>query len=145
VAKLKCFVIGTNDLVKDSRMKATHNRMALLPSLSLVVMAARAFNISCVDGVYNDITDEAGYTAECGQGMLLGMDGKSLVHPSQIEIANRIFSPSPEEVAWAKAVINVFAQTENTSKAVATLNGKMVERLHLTMAEHIMATHEANT
>lgn len=141
-SKLTCLIIGTNDLVKDSRMKAAENRMALLPSLSLAVMAARAFNISCVDGVYNDIKDEAGFAAECEQGVLLGMDGKTLVHPSQIETANRIFSPSPDEVAWARGVIEVFALPENAAKGVVTMNGKMVERLHLTMAERIMAMVE---
>ena len=141
-ANLNCFIIGTNDLIKDSRMKAAQHRMALIPSLSLAVMAARAFNISCVDGVYNDIKDEAGFAAECEQGVVLGMDGKTLVHPSQIDTANRIFSPSEEEVAWAKSVIGVFAAPESAGKGVMTLNGKMVERLHLTMAERIMAMVE---
>jgi citrate lyase subunit beta / citryl-CoA lyase len=144
-ANLNCFIIGTNDLIKDSRMKATQQRMALVPSLSLAVMAARAFNISCIDGVYNDIKDEAGFAAECEQGVLLGMDGKTLVHPQQIESANRIFSPSEEEVAWAQGVIGVFATPENAGKGVVTLNGKMVERLHLTMAERIMAMVEQVT
>ena len=141
-AHLTCFIIGTNDLIKDTRMQAGQNRMALVPSLSLAVIAARAFGISCVDGVFNDLKDEQGFAAECEQGLLLGMDGKTLIHPSQIESANRIFSPSPDEVAWAKGVIEVFALPENAAKGVVTLNGKMVERLHLAMAQRIMAKVE---
>ena len=126
-------------------MQAGQNRMALVPSLSFAVIAARAFGISCVDGVFNDLKDEQGFAAECEQGLLLGMDGKTLIHPSQIESANRIFSPSPDEVAWAKGVIEVFALPENAAKGVVTLNGKMVERLHLTMAQRIMAKVETDS
>jgi citrate lyase subunit beta / citryl-CoA lyase len=142
-ANLTCFIIGTNDLIKDTRMQAGQNRLALVPALSLAVIAARAFGISCVDGVYNDLKDEAGFAAECEQGLLLGMDGKTLIHPSQIETANCIFSPSPDEVAWAKGVIEVFALPENAAKGVVALQGKMVERLHLTMAQRIMAKVES--
>lgn len=141
--RLFCFVAGTNDLIKESRMKATAGREALLPTLSLTVMAARAFGLSCVDGVYNDIKDEAGFAAECEQGVMLGMDGKTLVHPSQIEPANRIFSPSEADVAWAASVIAVYDDPANAGKGVVTLNGKMVERLHLDMARRIMSVVHA--
>ena len=140
---LNCLIIGTNDLVKDSRMKAAQNRLALVPALSLAVLAARAFGISCVDGVFNDLKDDTGFALECEQGVLLGMDGKTLIHPVQIEVANRVFSPSVDEVTWARDVIAVFDQPENFTKGVAVLNGKMVERLHLSMAQRIIAMVEA--
>lgn len=138
-ANLTCFVLGTNDLLKETRMKALNARAALLPSLSQSVLAARAFGLDCIDGVYNDFKDETGFAAECEQGVSLGMDGKTLIHPSQIEPCNRIFSPSPDELNWAQRVIAAFALPENISKGVITVEGKMVERLHLAMAERVAA------
>ncbi len=142
-ANLNCFVLGTNDLLKDTRMKAANARAALLPALSQAVLAARAFGLDCIDGVYNDFKDEAGFAAECQQGVTLGMDGKTLIHPSQIDICNRMFSPSPTEVDWASNVIAAFALPENAAKGVITVDGKMVERLHLVMAERIAAIARA--
>jgi citrate lyase subunit beta / citryl-CoA lyase len=141
--KLSCLVIGTNDLVKESRMSAGANRFALVPALSQSVLAARAFGLSCIDGVFNDIKDADGFAAECEQGKMLGMDGKTLIHPSQIEPCNKAFSPSPEDVAWARNVVAVFARRENAGKGVVAHEGRMVERLHLDMAKHILAIAEA--
>ena len=135
-ANLTCFVLGTNDLLKDSRMKS---RAALLPMLAQSVMAARAFGLDCLDGVYNDYRDEAGFALECQQGVDLGMDGKTLIHPAQIDICNRIFSPSEAEQVWSRSVIDAFALPENAAKGVITVNGKMVERLHLVVAKRIAA------
>jgi len=135
-ANVSCLVLGTNDLLKDSRMKS---RDGLLPALSLAVLAARAHDIDCLDGVYNDFKDETGFERECQQGVELGMDGKTLIHPAQVEACNRIFSPTEAEQVWARAVIDAFALTENAGKGVTTVNGKMVERLHLAMAERIAA------
>jgi citrate lyase subunit beta/citryl-CoA lyase len=136
-------VIGTNDLVKDSRMSAADGRFALIPALSQAVLAARAFGLSCIDGVYNDIQNQSGFLAECEQGQKLGMDGKTLIHPQQIETCNRVFSPSASEISWAREVDGVFALPENAGKGVVTLQGRMVERLHLEMARRILAVAEA--
>lgn len=144
-AHLACFVLGTNDLLKDTRMKAGEARAALVPALAQAILAARAFGLDCIDGVYNDFRNEAGFTAECEQGVALGMDGKTLIHPAQIDICNRIFAPSQADVAWAQSVIAAFAQPENATKGVITVDGKMVERLHLTMAQRIDTLAKAIT
>jgi citrate lyase subunit beta/citryl-CoA lyase len=140
---LNCLVIGTNDLVKESRMSMAGGRLALAPALSQCVLVARAFRLSCIDGVFNDIKNEAGFVAECEQGKAFGMDGKTLIHPSQIAHCNKVFSPSAEEVAWAKGVVEVFARPENAGRGVVAHEGRMVERLHLDMAKHILAIAEA--
>ena len=138
-ANLTCFVLGTNDLLKETRMKAGDARAALVPSLSQAVLAARAFGLDCIDGVYNDFRNEAGFTVECEQGVALGMDGKTLIHPAQIDICNRVFSPSESDKDWAQKVISAFALPENAAKGVITVEGRMVERLHLAMAERVAA------
>jgi citrate lyase subunit beta/citryl-CoA lyase len=142
-ARLTCFVLGTNDLIKDARCKPVQARFALVPMLSQTVVAARAFGLDVIDGVYNDFKNEDGFAAECEQGVALGMDGKTLIHPGQVEPCNRIFSPSAEEVARARAIIAAFALPENEKKGVITVDGKMAERLHLAMAERLVAIAEA--
>ncbi len=141
--RLSCLVLGTNDLVKETRASTSGNRFALVPMLSLCVLAARAHGLDVIDGVYNDFRDEAGFRAECEQGRMLGMDGKTLIHPGQISVCNELFSPSPEEVAWSRKIIAAFALSENAAKGVITLDGKMVERLHLSMAMRVVAIAEA--
>lgn len=133
---LRCFVLGCNDLLKDSRMTS---RAALLPALAMAVFAARSFGLDCLDGVYNDLKDDAGFAAECEHGVMLGMDGKTLIHPGQIETCNRIFSPSGDQVLWALKIVAAFAEPVNMAKGVITLEGRMVERLHLAMAERVLA------
>lgn len=135
----RCFVIGTNDLIKDSRMSACGARFALIPSLSDLVLAARANGMDVIDGVYNDFRDAAGFVAECAQGVALGMDGKTLIHPDQIEAANKAFAPSAADVEWAGKVIAAFDAPEARGKGVITLEGRMVERLHLDMALRLAA------
>jgi citrate lyase subunit beta/citryl-CoA lyase len=142
-ARLSCFILGTNDLIKESRMSAAHGRMALIPALSQTVLAARAFGLDAIDGVFNDFRDEDGFARECSQGADLGMDGKTLIHPSQIDTCNRIFSPQDAEVAKAKAIIAAFNLPENATRGVITVEGKMVERLHLAMAQRLVALAEA--
>jgi citrate lyase subunit beta/citryl-CoA lyase len=142
-ARLACLVLGTNDLLKESRASAAGGRFAIIPWLSTVVLAARAFGLDVIDGVYNDFRDEAGFRAECEQGRQLGMDGKTLIHPSQVAICNDMYSPATPDVAWAKKIIASFALPENSSKGVITVEGRMVERLHLTMAERLVAIVEA--
>lgn len=142
-AKPACFVLGTNDLIKETRASAETSRLGLLTWLSTVVLAARAYGVDVVDGVYNDFKDEAGFRAECEQGRLLGMDGKTLIHPSQVAICNEMFSPAPADVAWAHRIIANYALPENAGKGVITIEGRMVERLHLSMAERLVALVEA--
>jgi len=137
------WIMGANDLAKEMRCRPGADRAPLLPSLSLAVLAAHAHGIDILDGVYNDIADLDGLTRECAQGVELGMDGKSLIHPSQLEATNRAFTPSPEAVAWAWTVAQAFAEPENAGKGVLKVEGKMVERLHLAEAERLIAIAEA--
>jgi citrate lyase subunit beta/citryl-CoA lyase len=143
VARLSCLVLGTNDLLKESRALATGGRFAILPWLSMTLLAARAYGLDVIDGVYNDFRDEQGFRAECEQGRTLGMDGKTLIHPGQIALCNELFSPAPEEVAWSRRIIAAFKLPENAAKGVITIDGRMVERLHLAMAERVAAIAEA--
>lgn len=142
VARLSCLVLGTNDLLKESRALATGGRFAILPWLSMTLLAARAYGLDVIDGVYNDFRDEQGFRDECEQGRTLGMDGKTLIHPGQVAVCNELFSPAPDEVAWSHRIIAAFGLPENTAKGVITVDGRMVERLHLAMAERVAAIAE---
>lgn len=141
--RLSCFVVGTNDLVKDTRAELDQNRTAALYWLSATLTAARAHGIDVLDGVYNDFKDLEGFAAECGHGKMMGMDGKTLIHPTQIEAANAVFSPGPEEIAWARRILAAFAEPENSSKGVIKIDGKMVELLHAEMAKRTVAIADA--
>lgn len=141
--RFACLVLGTNDLLKESRARALGDRFAIVPWLAMSVLAARAFGLDVIDGVYNDFKDDQGFRAECEQGRTLGMDGKTLIHPSQVEPCNEIFSPSADEVQWSRKVIAAFALPEHAGKGVITVDGRMVERLHLVMAERVVAIAEA--
>ncbi|HVF93067.1 MAG TPA: CoA ester lyase [Sphingomonas sp.] len=132
-------IAGTNDLAKDMRCRAGPDRLPLLSSLSAIVVAARAVGIIALDGVCNAIDDPARFAAECEQGAMLGFDGKTLIHPSQIAAANRAFGPDPDAVAWAHRVVAAFADPANDSKGAIRLDDAMVERLHLAEAERILA------
>ena len=138
-----CWVIGVNDLIKEMRCRPGADRGPLLPALALSVMAARAHGLAIVDGVYNDIPDLAGLERECAQGADLGFDGKSLIHPTHLEIANRAFAPEAAAVAWALTVAQAFDSPENSGKGVLKVDGRMVERLHLDEARRLIAVAEA--
>lgn len=140
--RLGGFVLGTNDLAKELIAIPTPDRLAFQTSLSLSVAAARANGIAVIDGVFNDIQDTSGFEAECTQGRTLGFDGKTLIHPAQIEVANRIFAPDPQELAQARAVIDAFSLPENSGKGVLKVNGKMTELLHLEQARRMIAMDE---
>ena len=141
-ARLDCFVLGTNDLAKDTRARLRPGRAAILPWLSTAVAAARAFDLGVIDGVYNVLADEAGFRAECEQGRDCGFDGKTLIHPGQIAAANEVFSPTQDEVDEARAIVAAFAQPENAGKGAIALEGRMVERLHAEMAKRTLALAE---
>jgi citrate lyase subunit beta/citryl-CoA lyase len=141
--RLACFVMGTNDLAKETRARLVPGRMPMLPWLMAALAAARAHDIDIVDGVYNTLSDAAGFRAECEQARDLGFDGKTLIHPSQIAVANEIFAPPPEEVDRARAIIAAFEQPENQAKGAISLDGRMVERLHAEIAKRTLALAEA--
>lgn len=138
-SRLNCFVAGTNDLVKETGILATPDRRYLVPWLMQMVLAARAGGIDMLDGVSNDFRDLDAFTQECAEAAAMGFDGKSLIHPAQIEAANRAFAPSAEAMAEARSVKEAFALAENAGKGVIALNGRMVERLHLAQAEKLLA------
>lgn len=141
--RLACLVLGTNDLLKESRARDSHNRFAVVPWLAMTLLAARAYGLDVIDGVYNEYRDDVGFRAECEHGRTLGMDGKTLIHPSQVAPCNDIFSPTTEEVAWSRTVIAAFAVPGNEKKGVITVDGRMVERLHLVMAKRTVAIASA--
>ena len=141
--RLTTFVMGVNDLAKDMRAAQTDDRTAFLAALSLSVIAARAYGVTPIDGVYNDIQNATGFEAICRQGLALGFDGKTLIHPDQIASANRVFAPGADEVAWARKIIAAFELPENKGRGVMTLDGKMVELLHADMARRTVAIAEA--
>ena len=142
-AQLSAFVMGTNDLAKEMRVSPTVDRMAFQFALSASVMAARAFDITVIDGVFNDIKDETGFAAECAQGNAMGFDGKTLIHPAQINACNSVFSPTPEAVDRARAIITAFDDPANKGKGVIKVDGKMTELLHLEDARRLLALADA--
>jgi citrate lyase subunit beta/citryl-CoA lyase len=137
--RLEGLVVGVNDLAKEMRARPGPERTPLLPALAATVQAARAGGLVAIDGVCNALEDDAALQAQCRQGRDLGFDGKSLIHPRQIEITERAFSPSPEEAAWAREVIDAFARPENADRGAIRVAGAMVERLHLAEAQRILA------
>ncbi len=141
--RLAVFVMGTNDIAKEMRSAHTPMRLPMMTSLGLCLLAGRAHGVSVIDGVHNDIKDEQGFAAICEQGVELGMDGKTLIHPSQVGPCNEIFSPSEDEVALARAIIAEFAKPENAGKGVVTVEGKMTELLHAEIAKRTVAIADA--
>ncbi|SFI50425.1 HpcH/HpaI aldolase/citrate lyase family protein [Aerobium aerolatum] len=137
-ARLACLVAGTNDLVKDTGILATPDRRYLVPWLMQMVLAARAGDLDILDGVSNDFRDLDALGHECVEGRNMGFDGKTLIHPAQIDLANNAFSPAPAEVEDALAIRAAFALPDNADKGVISLGGKMVERLHLDQAERLL-------
>jgi citrate lyase subunit beta / citryl-CoA lyase len=138
-ARLALFVMGTNDLAKETRVRLSHDRSAIVPWLMTCVAAARANGLAILDGVYNNLEDSEGFNRECVQGRDLGMDGKTLIHPKQVEACNRIFSPSEAEIAWAESVKAAFDDPAHANAGVVRVNGQMIERLHLDIALRILA------
>jgi len=141
--RLSCLVIGTNDLAKETRARFVPDRSTMLPWLTTSLLAARAYGLDILDGVFNQISDTDGFNAECAQGRDLGFDGKTLIHPSQLAEANRLFAPDAEEVERARAIIAAFEQPENADKGAINMDGRMVERLHAQMAERVVALADA--
>jgi len=141
--RLAVFVLGLNDLAKETRARAGANRAAFFAPLSFAVTAARAEGLTAIDGVYNDIADSSGFEAECRQGLEFGFDGKTLIHPNQIDTCNAVFAPTEEEIARARAVIAAFSLPENAGRGVIKVDGKMTELLHLEEAKRVVAVAQA--
>lgn len=144
-ARMTTWVLGTNDLVKELRARHTPMREGLVPMLAIALMAARANGLCVLDGVHNDIQDTAGFAATSEQGRQMGFDGRTLIHPSQIEACHRAYSPSTQEVDDARAVVAAFDLPENQGKGVLKVGGRMVELLHAQIARQTLDMHEAIT
>jgi citrate lyase subunit beta / citryl-CoA lyase len=141
--RLDCLILGTNDLLKETRAELDANRTAALYWLSATVTAGRAYDLDVLDGVYNDFRDSAGLAREATQGRQLGMAGKTVIHPDQLAAVNAIFQPSAAEVATAEKIIAAFELPENQGRGVITLDGRMVELLHADMARRTVAIARA--
>jgi citrate lyase subunit beta / citryl-CoA lyase len=138
--RLTILVIGSNDLIDELGGQALPGRPALQTSLALCLLAARAAGKQILDGVYNDVRDLEGFEAECREGRMLGFDGKTLIHPGQIEACNRAFSPSEQELGHARRVIAAFEQAASSGSGVATLDGALIENLHVESARRVLAS-----
>ncbi len=136
---LRGIVIGTNDLAQDLGCRLGRSRRAIEGALTLSVCAARANGIAVLDGVFNDLDDEDGFEREADEGAEFGFDGKTLIHPRQIEPCNRAFSPSEDEIAWARRIVEAFSAPENAGRNAIKVDGRMVERLHLVGAGRVLA------
>lgn len=141
--KLAGMVMGTNDLAKDLQSRFRPDRVPMLTSLGLCLLAAKAEGLVIVDGVYNAFKDDAGLRSECDQGRDMGFDGKTLIHPAQVDIANNAFAPSAEEVDLARRQIAAFEQSEAEGQGVAVVDGKIVENLHVATARETLAKAKA--
>jgi citrate lyase subunit beta / citryl-CoA lyase len=142
-ARLAGLVMGTNDLSKETRARIVPGRAPMRSWLMTCVAAARAYGLDILDGVYNDIADAEGFERECMEARDGGFDGKTLIHPSQIEPCNRVFSPTPAELDEARKILAAFALPENRDRGVIKVDGRMVERLHAEMARRIVAVADA--
>ncbi len=142
-SRLAGFVIGTNDLAKETGARIVPGRVPMMPWLMTCIAAARAHGIAILDGVYNDIGNQDGFAQECREARDMGFDGKTLIHPSQIAPCNEAFSPGPDEIAQARKIIAAFERPENKDKGVVDLDGRMVERLHAEMARRTVAIADA--
>ncbi|AZN70358.1 CoA ester lyase [Georhizobium profundi] len=142
-SRLDCFVVGPNDIAKDTGVRVTQGRPYLVPWLMQILLAARAFGLDVIDGVYNDFRDTAGFADECHQGRDMGFDGKTLIHPAQIAAANDAFGIGVDERQHAERIVMAFDQPANAAKGVINIDGRMVERLHLTDARRLLTKADA--
>ena len=143
--RITCLVMGTSDLVKDLQAAHTPQRLPVLTSLGLCILAARASGIAIVDGVHLDLSDDEGFAAHCQQGKELGFDGKTLIHPKTIAKANEVFAPSAAEIAWSHKIIAAHAAAAAEGKGVVVVDGKLVENLHVESAKRLVTLAEAIT
>ncbi len=142
-ARLAAIVMGTSDLAKETRVRHTPDRVGFIAALSLCVMAARAHGLDILDGVYLDLNDADGFRAACEQGRDMGFDGKTLIHPKQLEAANLAFAPAPKDVENARAIIEAWEQARAEGKGVVVVNGRLIENLHVEEARRNLAVADA--
>lgn len=141
--RLTCFVMGTSDLVKDLHARHTRKRLPVITSLSLCLLAARAENMAIIDGVTLDLNDEEGLREDCLQGLELGFDGKTVIHPKQLAVANEIFSPSAETIEFSHRIMAAYKAAEAEGKGVVLVDGKLIENLHIEDAKRLIALWDA--
>jgi len=141
--RMSVMVMGTNDMAKELRASITADRRALLPYLAMCLLSARAAGVAILDGVYNDIKDESGFKDVCVQGAEMGFDGKTLIHPNQVAPTNEIFSPSLDELDFYRRIIEEFEAAEKEGRGVLTVDGKMIENLHVDEARRALAVADA--
>ena len=141
--RIRVLVMGTNDLVKELQAESVPGRAPLLHALSACVLGARVAGVAILDGVFNALDDADGFEQECVQGRQLGFDGKTLIHPRQLEPANRVWAPTDDAVDHARRVIDAFEEAEAEGRGVVTVDGRMVENLHVEQARRVLAIHEA--
>ena len=141
--RMEVMVLGTNDMAKELRATITPDRQALLPHLARCLVSVRAADKGILDGVYNDIQDDTGFASVCLQGAQMGFDGKTLIHPSQVAPTNEIFAPSWDQLPFHRRVIEEFESGENDGRGVLTIDGKMIENLHVDEARRVLAVAEA--
>jgi citrate lyase subunit beta/citryl-CoA lyase len=141
--RLAGFVFGPNDIARETRIRMLPGRAAMIPMITHCILAAHAHGLEMLDGPYSDFSNKEGFAQECAQGRDLGFDGKTLIHPSQIEACNVVFTPPAEEVAEARRIVEAFALPENAARGAIQLDGRMVERLHADMAKRTIAIADA--
>ncbi len=141
--RVAALVMGTSDLAKDLHAAHTRDRLPMITALGLCLLAARAHGISILDGVHLDLDDDEGLAFSCRQGRELVFDGKTLIHPKTIDVANRVFAPSPDEIAWSRKIIIAHGEAAKQGKGVVVVDGKLVENLHVVAAERQVALAEA--
>jgi citrate lyase subunit beta/citryl-CoA lyase len=141
--RLTVLVMGTNDLAKELHAEHVPGRAPLLTGLSLALLAARESGKAILDGVYNDVKDLEGFEDECVQGRQFGFDGKTLIHPAQVEPCNRVFAPSDEQTERSRRIIDAFEEAAREGRGVVTVDGRMIENLHVEEARRILALAEA--
>ncbi|WP_158043964.1 HpcH/HpaI aldolase/citrate lyase family protein [Skermanella pratensis] len=141
--RLGGLVMGTSDLAKDLHAAHTRDRLPMITSLGLCLLAARAYGLAILDGVYLDLNDDDGFAASCRQGLELGFDGKTLIHPKTLAAANAVFGPSAEEVAWSRRIIDAYQAAVAEGKGVVLVDGKLVENLHVENARRLVSLAEA--
>jgi citrate lyase subunit beta/citryl-CoA lyase len=141
--RLGGIIMGTSDLAKELRVRHTPDRIGFIAALSFCIMAARAYGLEILDGVHLDLSDEAGFRAVCSQGRDLGFDGKTLIHPQQLVIANEVFAPAADDIQEASTIIAAWELAQQEGKGVAVVNGKLVENLHVEQAHRTLAMAEA--
>ncbi len=137
-ARVQCIVAGTSDLTRELRARHTPNRDGVFGALSLIVLAARAYGLDVLDGVYLDLEDEAGFAYACEQGRNMGFDGKTLIHPKQVATANRCFAPNAKELEAAKAVVEAWAEARKAGKGICVVNNRLIEKLHVEESERLL-------